>query len=95
MHRKMAARYIASLSDSDKWTSEVVDQRFVTENRGLIYSFPLSELSRIYERDEFLYLDFSSLGRARIPFSAFQTSDERFQFTRLLDTKKVESGSRG
>jgi hypothetical protein len=88
VHRKMAARYISTLSGSDTWTSEVVDHRFVTENRGLIYSFPLSELSHIYEKDEYLYLDFSSLGRARIPFSAFQSSDERFQFSRMLDSKK-------
>lgn len=89
VHRKMASRYIASLPDSELWTSEVVGDKFVTGSRGLTYSFPLSELSHIYEQGEYLYLEFPDIGRARIPFNAFQSPSERCEFVQMLESKKA------
>jgi len=88
IYRKMAARYIASLPDSETWTCEVTDDQFVTGSRGLYYTFPLSKISRIYEKKEFLYIEFSTLGLARMPFGAFQSDSERCEFIRMLESKK-------
>lgn len=89
--RKMTIRYFGSLPGSDIWTSEVTDDRLVVGSRGVLYSFPLPELSRLHERDNYLYLEFSTLGRTRIPFSAFQSVSDRFEFVRILDLKRKPS----
>ena len=68
-------------------TSEIDGESFSTENRGLRYTFPLSALSRVYEERDYVYLDFTALGRARLPFSAFGSVSDRLQFARTLQEK--------
>jgi len=97
IYRKMAARYIASLPDSGTWTCEVTDNQLVTGSRGLYYTFPLSKVSHIYEKREYLYIEFSTLGCAWMPFSAFNSVSERCEFIRMLESKgmsgAIETGT--
>ena len=87
--RKMTARYIASLPDAGIWTCEVTDNQLVTGSRGLYYTFPLSKISHIYEKEEYLYIEFATLGLAWMPFSAFQSVSERCEFIRMLESKQL------
>ena len=89
VYRKMATRYFASLPDSESWTCEVTDNQLVTGNRGFFYIFPLLKISHIYEKQGFLYIEFSTLGLVRMPFSAFQSDNERCEFIRMLESKKL------
>jgi hypothetical protein len=93
VYRRLVARYIADIPNSDQWLTEIIDDRLVTENLGLIFSFPLSSLSDVYEEGQFIYFDFSSLGVTRIPFSAFESVSERNAFISQVESRKVPSRS--
>lgn len=88
IRRKRAARYIASLPGSEDWASEVTDGYLVTESRGTRISFPLSGLTRVLEEKGYVYVDFEDRGRARIPFTAFPSAQDRENFVASLSTKE-------
>jgi hypothetical protein len=93
LNRKMAARYFSSLPDADLSSCMVEGGRFIAENRGLIQSFPLTALSSTYEKADGLFFDFPTLGRVRIPFSAFATPTERADFARKVVELKTPNQS--
>ena len=89
LHRKLAVRYIKSLPNSELWTAEVGEGRFSVESRGLRYSFPISSFTRVYEKDDCLCFEFSTLGVTRVHFTAFQTISERCEFARMVEEMKL------
>jgi hypothetical protein len=93
LNRKMAARYFSALPDAELSSCLVKDGRFITENRGLIHSFPLVALSTIDEQSDALYFDFPTLGRVRIPVSAFASPSERAEFVRKVNELKIPNQS--
>jgi hypothetical protein len=93
LKRKMTARYISSFPNSDVNICVIDEERFTTESRGFRHSFPLTSLSRSYEEREGLYFDFPSLGRVRIPFSAFESPIERSEFVRKVNELKTPNQS--
>jgi hypothetical protein len=88
VRRKRAAHYLASLPASEDWISEITDGYLVTENRGTRISLPLSGLTRVFEEKGFVYLDFEDRGRARIPFTAFPSVQDRDSFVATLSAQE-------
>ena len=88
VRRKRAVRYLASLPASEDWISEIIDGYLVTENRGTRISLPLSGLTRVFEEKEFVYLDFEDRGRARIPFNAFPSVQDRENLVATLSAQE-------
>ena len=88
IRRKRAVRYMESLPGFEDWTSEVSDGYLVTESRGTRISFALSGLSRVFEEKEYVYFDFEDRGRARIPFTASPSAQDRANFIASFSTKE-------
>jgi hypothetical protein len=93
LNRKMMSRYFSSLPNAELCSCSLENGRFITENRGLIQSFPLSALSKISEYKDGVIFDFPDLGRARIPFSAFATKGERAEFILKVNELKTPNQS--
>ena len=89
-YRFFFGRYFATIPDSDAWVARVEEEYFVTEHRGLKIAFPFHALSRVYEEGDYVYLDFGSLGRARVPCRVFDSSEHRGTFVALLNSRKKE-----
>jgi hypothetical protein len=51
-------------------------------------SFALSGLTRVFEEKEYVHFDFEDRGRARIPFTAFPSTQDRADFIASFSTKE-------
>lgn len=87
VYRCFASRYLRESDDSELCFVEIADGRYESENRGIRTSFPLSALSALYERDGFVYLHFGRLGAGRLPFSAFESAEQRAAFITLANSE--------
>jgi YcxB-like protein len=82
------ARYFRESKGAGLCVVEVADGQFTMENYSVRTSYPLASLSKAYERDNFVYLYFGRLGAGRIPFSAFESEDQRGAFMSLVSSQK-------
>ena len=86
---RLLARFLAALPDGEIWSYEIGADYFTAENRGMRLSFPYTPLPHIFEVKENVQIDFPDLGKARIPFRAFASPEERSRFIALfLDKMK-------
>jgi hypothetical protein len=85
---RFLARYLSIPVESDDWITEIEDQYFTTEHKGMRVSLPFTLFTRVYEKDDYVYLDFSRLGRAYIPSGAFDSVQHRSSFIDTLNSKK-------
>jgi hypothetical protein len=88
LYKRRAARYLAAFPDAELYIYGLVGGHFISENRGLRYSFPMSAFSHTFQDDKNIYFDFSSLGRIRVPLAAFKSVDERLEFVRSAEEMK-------
>lgn len=84
-HRYMERRYLASLGDAQLREIEVTDEYVVTTFRGAKMSFPLRALSRVFEENSKLCLQFSTPALVAVPFEAFATPSARCRFAEAIE----------
>lgn len=90
---KITSKYYLSflerLPDVEKCRTYLRDGFLFTDSRGYLIGFPLSSVSKVFIDSRFMYIDFSNMGRARIPLSAFPDENTRLEFEKLLLQKKT------
>ncbi len=91
VNERLLARFLAALPEAEIWNFEIGDDYFTEENRGMRLSFPYTPLPHIFEEKENVQIEFPNLGKARIPFQAFVSPEERSRFiTLFLDKMKAK-----
>jgi hypothetical protein len=86
---KYYLQFLESLADVEKCRTYLRDDFLFTENRGHLIGFPLSSVSKVFVDSRFMYIDFSNMGRTRIPLSAFPDENTRLEFEKLFLQKKT------
>jgi len=70
-------RFYRSTNRGLQWETYFDENRMVNLGDGVEINFQLSKLTRVYELESFLWFEFGDIGRARIPFSAFESDQQR------------------
>ena len=81
-------RYTEKLPGIERYRTYLSDDILFTENRGYTVGFALENVTRIFKDANFLYIDFNTLGRIRMPLSVFEDESSRLAFEELVASKK-------
>jgi hypothetical protein len=80
-------KFMERLPDIEAYRTLLDDEYLTTENRRYRSGFPLSGATSIFVDSEFVYVDFSTLGRMRVPLSAFPDDKALQEFKKTIQER--------